>query len=47
MADNKNIGVITEQGFVEGSGLGFAPIAENELNKDDHTKADKKEDIDH
>lgn len=29
---NPNIGVITEQGFVAGNNLGFAPIKENELN---------------
>lgn len=34
MPDNKNIGVINEQGFVAGSGLGFAPIKENELQND-------------
>ena len=34
MPDNKNIGVINEQGFVIGSGLGFAPIKENELQND-------------
>ena len=31
MPDNKNIGVINEQGFVAGFGLGFSPIKENEL----------------
>ena len=25
MADNKEVGVITEQGFVAGSGLGYTP----------------------
>lgn len=28
-----NIGVITEQGFVAGSGLGFVEIDEQELDK--------------
>lgn len=32
---SKNIGVITEQGFVAGNGLGFSPIAENKLKKKD------------
>ena len=27
------IGIITEQGFVEGSGLGFEPVRESELHK--------------
>lgn len=34
----KNIGVLTEQGFVEGSGLGFNPINENELDKNQANK---------
>lgn len=48
MPDNKNIGVINEQGFVAGSGLGFAPIKENELqndipnDKDDENENDNK-----
>ena len=48
MPDNKNIGVINEQGFVAGSGLGFAPIKENELqndipnNTDDYKENDNK-----
>ena len=33
-------GVITEQGFVAGNGLGFNPFDENELNGH---KADKKD----
>lgn len=32
---SKNIGVITEQGFVAGNGLGFNPISENKLKKKD------------
>lgn len=38
MPNNKNIGVITEQGFVAGNGLGFNPVNEKDLN------IDKKED---
>lgn len=38
MPDNKNVGVITEQGFVAGSGLGFSPIKENELNPQENTE---------
>lgn len=39
----KNIGVITEQGFVAGNGLGFSPIAENKLKKKDlKSKTDEK-----
>lgn len=30
MATNKEVGVITEQGFVAGVGLGFNPLQENE-----------------
>ena len=29
---NKNYGVIQEQGFIVGNGLGFQPVKENELN---------------
>lgn len=29
----KNIGVITEQGYAAGVGLGFNPVNENDLNK--------------
>ena len=32
MPNNKNIGVITEQGFVAGNGLGFNPVNEKDLN---------------
>lgn len=39
MANNDNIGVITEQGFVAGSGLGYTPT---NLNAND-TKKDEKE----
>lgn len=39
---NKNIGVITEQGFVAGNGLGFNPINENELNKNPKEKDSEK-----
>lgn len=34
----KQIGIINEQGFVEGIGLGFDPINENELHKDSKKK---------
>ena len=30
---NKNIGVITEQGYAAGMGLGFNPVDEKDLNK--------------
>lgn len=32
MDKNNNIGVITEQGFVAGEGLGFEPVKEEDLN---------------
>ena len=32
MADKKKIGVITEQGYVAGEGLGFNPVNETDLN---------------
>lgn len=35
--ENKDVGVITEQGFVEGNGLGYIPIKEEELNKNTNT----------
>ena len=44
MNDNKNVGVITEQGFVAGQGLGFNPVKESELNpqkKDEEKKTNK------
>lgn len=40
--DNKNVGVITEQGFVAGENLGFSPIKENEL-KNKPENEEKKE----
>lgn len=42
MADKKQIGVITEQGFVMGDNLGFKPIKENQLNN--NSSKEKKED---
>ena len=36
--ENKNIGVITEQGYAVGQGLGFNPFNENELNKNTYEK---------
>ena len=30
----KNIGVITEQGFVEGKGLGFRPVSQQRGEKE-------------
>lgn len=46
MSNNNNIGVLTEQGFVAGNGLGFNPIKENELqndpSKEKSTDGDKK-----
>jgi hypothetical protein len=47
MTKDKNIndiGVITEQGFVAGSGLGFNPVQENELNPSDKKKDNTKKD---
>jgi len=40
---NKNIGVITEQGYAAGMGLGFNPVDEKDLNKKptDKESADK------
>lgn len=42
------IGVITEQGYAAGQGLGYNPFNENDLkklrNKEDEDKNDKKED---
>lgn len=35
MKENNNIGVITEQGFVAGQGLGFNPVKLNEDKKTD------------
>lgn len=47
MKNNGNFGVINEQGFVAGNGLGFEPVHEKELNKDpkyDSNNKDKKND---
>ena len=44
MADN-NVGVIVEQGFVAGTGLGFTPTTINEQKKNNEKEkgeADKK-----
>ena len=40
---NKNIGIITEQGFVEGKGLGWNPISEKSLNNSSDKKKRKTE----
>lgn len=37
------IGVITEQGYAAGQGLGFNPFNENELNKNLHNDEEKKD----
>ena len=42
MTDKKQIGVITEQGFVMGDNLGFKPVKENQLNN--NSSKEKKED---
>ena len=42
---NKNIGIITEQGFVEGQGLGWTPISEKSLNNSS-TKKKKESEFD-
>lgn len=39
--NTNDIGVITEQGFVAGSGLGFNPVNETDLNPSN--KKDKEE----
>ncbi len=36
--NGNNIGVITEQGFVAGNGLGFDPVNEKDLNRKDDKK---------
>lgn len=42
---NKNIGVISEQGFVAGNGLGFNPLNEEDLNAiEDENSSDPKKD---
>jgi hypothetical protein len=33
MANNQNPGIIQEQGFVQGTGLGFQPLTESEKQK--------------
>ena len=38
-----NVGVITEQGFVAGQGLGFNPVNLNEHKKDDNSKNEQAE----
>ena len=38
---SKNIGIVTEQGFVAGSGLGFQEVKKSDLEKD--KKDQKKE----
>lgn len=43
MEEKKNYGVLNEQGFVAGSGLGFNPIKESELNNNEE-KENEKED---
>lgn len=42
MSDKKNVGVITEQGFVAGEGLGFKPVMEKEFNPKFNDKEDDK-----
>ena len=39
-------GVINEQGFVAGNGLGFNPFDENELNPNQNNLSDKNNDFD-
>lgn len=40
---NNPIGVITEQGYAVGQGLGFNPFNENELKKDPYKNNKDKE----
>lgn len=40
--DDKNVGVIVEQGFVAGEGLGFKPVSEQELKPDQEKKEENK-----
>ena len=40
---NKNIGIINEQGFVAGSGLGFQEVKKGELDKDKKDQKNKKD----
>ena len=44
MADKKSYGVITEQGFVAGTGLGFQEVSEEALNKKKDKKKEKLKD---
>lgn len=37
----KNFGVLTEQGYIMGQGLGFAPIKESELKNEEEEKKDE------
>ncbi len=42
--NNKNIGIINEQGYVVGSGLGFSTLTEQDkekINKDNNNKEEK------
>lgn len=39
--NNPNVGVIQEQGFVAGTGLGFSPIDESELQNEQLEEKDK------
>ena len=43
MADNKNIGVITEQGYVAGNGLGFNPLKKKEVKSLEDKKEKEKD----
>lgn len=36
MMEDKNIGIITEQGFVAGQGLGFNPVNLNETKDEEN-----------
>lgn len=40
--NNKQIGVITEQGFIMGENLGFKPVKEKELNTNQKKTEEKK-----
>lgn len=39
--EKKEIGVITEQGYVAGNGLGYTPIKEEDLNLDKEEETNK------
>ena len=41
---NDNVGIINEQGFVAGNGLGFNPINEKDLYKNSEDNENKEED---